>query len=279
MEQNVHLTTAGRFAVLCAAIPAWLCPRSAQADLLTGGLLGSALRGDAFTGPRLVDLLLVGLLIFLVLRLILGRQKPGGGQGPQGFDQSMDNTPPVRPMPPERPARPEPPAPDDHFPPQGAQRAKPDMYSNAQAIWDSLKTPPGKNGPATQPGQPAPGRPSSPDEEFLAGAKLAYGRITTALANRDFDDLANFVAPQFLAQLKNSLPLSPPPAPEVLLVEASIADKRQEGGRTVIEVEYKALVHEKDAPHNTDRFERWRFARDEGKPGANWLLEDTQRTN
>lgn len=250
--------------LIAIAIPGLLLgfpPRVALAeDLLAGGLLGSVLRGDAFTGPRLIDLVVLGLVIFLLLRLILGRTKK---QGPQPLPQN-DRTDPDRPS-------------DAPLAPPAAPREKGTMYTNAQATWDALRSTPPREGPAaaTATGQ-APAA-ATPDEEFLAGAKMAYGRILGAIAQRDFDDLASFITPEFLANLKNSLPLSPPPAPDILLVEATLAERREEDSRTVMLVDYNVLVHEKDAPHNTDRFDRWCFVRDKRVAGANWLLDSMER--
>lgn len=239
-----------------------LLPRQAHADLLTGGLLDSVFRGEPFTGPRLVDLVVIGLVIFVVLRLILGRQKPdrqGGTATPSQDryepDQYRDDTP-------SGPAAP---------------RPKPDMYSNAAATWAYLQSPQAKAAPGEASATPPAALGS--DAEFLAGAKMAYPRIVAAMAKRDFDDLAHFVAPEYLAELRQSLPASPPPEPDILLVEAKLADKRQENGRTVMTVDFSILIHEQNAPHNVDRFELWRFRRDDAQPGAHWLLEARERRN
>ena len=250
-----------RLLAAAAVVAAWaavpLLPQPARADALTGGLLGSVFRGDPFTGPRVIDLVVLGLIIFLVLRAILGRQRPGSGNsaGMGGGDASPYTRDP---------------APDDRGD-AAPTRAKPDMYSNAAAMWSYLQTKPAGDA-APAPGTP-PAAPGS-DDEFLAGAKLAYPRIRQSMAKRDFDDLAGFVSPELLAGLRQRLPLSPPPEPDILIVEAHIADKRQETGHTVITVDYDVLIHEENAPHNTDRSERWVFSRDDGAPGAHWLLTD-----
>ena len=250
-----------RLLAAAAVVAAWaavpLLPQPARADALTGGLLGSVFRGDPFTGPRVIDLVVLGLVIFLVLRAILGRQRPGGGNNAGAGGR--DAVPYTRD-----------PAPDDRGD-AATPRAKPDVYSNAAAMWSYLQTKPaGDAAPATGTPPAAPGS----DDEFLAGAKLAYPRIRQAMAKRDFDDLAGFIAPDLLAGLRQRLPLSPPPEPDILIVEAHIADKRQETGHTVMTVDYDVLIHEENAPHNTDRSERWIFSRDDGAPGAHWLLTD-----
>ena len=250
-----------RLLAAAAVVAAWaavpLLPQPARADALTGGLLGSVFRGDPFTGPRVIDLVVLGLVIFLVLRAILGRQRPGGGNNAGAGGR--DAVPYTRD-----------PAPDDRGD-AATPRAKPDVYSNAAAMWSYLQTKPaGDAAPATGTPPAAPGS----DDEFLVGAKLAYPRIRQSMAKRDFDDLAGFIAPELLAGLRQRLPLSPPPEPDILIVEAHIADKRQETGHTVMTVDYDVLIHEENAPHNTDRSERWVFSRDDGAPGAHWLLTD-----
>jgi predicted lipid-binding transport protein (Tim44 family) len=233
-----------------------LVPATARADMLTGGLLGSLLRGDSFTGPRLVDILILGLAVFVLLRLVAGRTKS---------------------PPPDTPPRPEPDQPRDE--PAGAtpppSQNKPDMYTMAQATWDALKSPSAR--PANGPTIDAAPADASPDDQFLAGAKMAYGRIVTAMAERDLDDLTQFVSPSFLAQLKNQLPATPAGRPDILLVDASLADSREENGRTTMVVDYKTLVREPGASQNTERLERWRFSRDNTVAGSNWLLEGMER--
>jgi predicted lipid-binding transport protein (Tim44 family) len=239
-----------------------LAPDMARADMLSGGLLGSVLRGEDFTGPRLIDLAAIGLLIFVLLRLLAGRSK--------GPDQEQGQ--------PRQPPQPDP-YDDNAPPPLDVPPGKPNMYTNAQAAWASLKSPPAQT-PKTASAPAGPGAPAadaSSEEQFLAGAKMAYGRILSALSARDFADLANFTTPAYLAQLKNNMSPFPPVAPDILLVEATLAGEREENGRTIMEVDYKALVHEPEAPHNTDRRERWRFSRDNAAPDASWLLEGMER--
>lgn len=250
-----------------------LAPETARADLLTGGLLGSLFRGETFTGPRLVDILILGLAVFVLLRLLAGRGKSQTPDSPR----RQEPTPPPGPRaaPDRRDVSPTPGNPDrpDASPAPG----KPDMYTMAQATWDALKSPTPHRDAAGPTIDVSPPADASPDEQFLAGAKMAYGRILSAMAERDFDDLAQFVAPPLLAQLKNQLPSTPAGRPDILLVDAALADSRDENGHTVMTVDYKALVREPGAGQNTERLERWRFSRDNAIPGDNWLLEGMER--
>lgn len=239
---------------LALALALWLTPATARADMLSGGLLASLFRGETFTGPRLVDILILGLAVFVLLRLVAGRAKPKS---------------------PDAPRRPEPEDVQPRDIPKPTPANKPDMYTMAQATWDALKSPDAKH---TAPGPTIDVSPDAPpDEQFLAGAKMAYSRIVTSLAERDLDDLTQFVSPDYLAQLKNQLPTTPVGRPDILLVDATLADSREENGHTIMTVDYKALTREPGATQNSERHERWRFSRDNATPDANWLLVGMER--
>ena len=207
------------------------------------------------SGDLLINLILLGLAMFVLFRFLSNRsknKKSSQSNPPPRYADPDDDTPPLNPTPP----------------------GKPNMYTNAQASWDRLKSPDkSKTTPPTAalPGQPT--APSSPDDEFLAGAKIAYSRIAVSLGARDFDDLTHFVSPNLLTQLKNTMPAAPAGKPDILLVEATLANHADDATRTTMVVDYKALRREPGASENNERTERWTFARDNATPGANWLLE------
>ena len=210
---------------------------------------------NAASGDMLINLILLGLAMFILLRFITGRSQKKGPTDPNQtptYQPPDDDRPPLDPTPP----------------------GKPNMYTNAQATWDMLKTP--DKSSSTPQSAPPTGQPqvaASPDEEFLAGAKLAYTRISTSLANRDYADLTSFVSPTLLAQLKNTMPATPAGKPDILLVEASLADRADAPDHTSMTVDYKVLRRDPGASQNSERNERWTFTRDNTTPGANWLLE------
>lgn len=252
------------------ALGVCLRPALARADMLSGSLLGSVVRGEPFVEPRLVDLLVIGLIIFLVLRLVLRRSNKAES-GPDQQPASWDNgKPPEEEEPVQRPA------------PLQGPADKPNMYSNAQAMWATLKTPESRSGQTASahlPGSAPTGPPTgaTSEEEFLAGAKMAYSRINASLAGGDFDDLEHFVSPDLLRTLQTERRVPASSRPDILLVEATLAGQREQAGRTLMDVDFNVLVREPEAPHNTDRHERWRFSRENTTPGANWLLESMER--
>ena len=227
--------------------------------LVAQNALAASAEASVESGDLLVNLILLGLAMFILFRFLSNRSKnkdASQSNQPPRYEDPDDDTPPLDPTPP----------------------GKPNMYTNAQASWDRLKSPDkSKTTPQTAApqgqlsGQPP--TPTAPDDEFLAGAKIAYSRIAVSLGNRDFDDLTHFVSPNLLAQLKNTLPAAPAGKPDILLVEATLANRIDDAGRTTMTVDYKALRREPGASQNTDRAERWTFTRDNATPGANWLLE------
>ena len=239
-----------RRAAATTALAAFLAATDAQAD---------AAAASVESGDLLINLILLGLAMFVLFRFLSNRSKNKNssqpGQPPRYTDPD-DDTPPLDPTPP----------------------GKPNMYTNAQASWDRLKSPdksqtaPPTAAPQGQ-SQAQPPTPSAPDDEFLAGAKIAYSRIAVSLGNRDFDDLTHFVSPGLLTQLKNTMPASPAGKPDILLVDATLANRTDDADRTSMTVDYKALRREPGASQNAERTERWTFARDNATPGANWLLE------
>ena len=249
-----HAMPPAKAAMGLAASVAVLVPATAQA----------AADASLDSGSLLVNLILLGLAMFVLFRVLSGRRNKNDDQtqAPPRSDYQDDR--------------------DDDAPPQAQPpRSGPDMYTNAQAAWDRLRS------PDKQPAAPAPvagqapsapaNAPAGSDEEFLAGAKMAYSRIAASLGSRDFADLASFVSPAYLAELQNTLPQTPTGRPDILLINAALAERRETTGHTVMVVDYDVLARQPGAAENTTLRERWTFSRDNAAPGANWLLDAMER--
>lgn len=238
---------------------------AASAAVLAPATVQAAADASLDSGNLLINLILLGLAMFVLFRVLSGRRNKNGDQtqAPPRADDQDDR--------------------DDDAPPQDQPpRRGPDMYTNAQAAWDRLRSPDKQpTAPAQTSGQatsPAPvNAPAGSDEEFLAGAKMAYSRIAASLGGRDFGDLASFVSPAYLTELQQTLPQTPTGRPDILLINAALADRRETPGRTVMVVDYDVLARQPGAKENTTLRERWTFSRDNAAPGANWLLDAMQR--
>lgn len=243
-------------------------------ELLSGGLLGSLLFGQPFTGPNSVDILVLLALGLVLFRLIARR---GGAerdaqprQRPEiGHDRS-----------------PEPEQDEDEI----TQREASERYRRAAHAWNHLSTkqsdhtPPAPRGKA---GSETPdyviekleGLPKGFDvDDFLQGAKAFYIRFMDSWDNRDLDDLAQFTTPDMYRQLQRQAENNPDKTvTHVLMLEARPVEIREEGQYTLARVSYDALLREDKAQQPRQAHELWRFSRDESRSGATWRLEAIER--
>ncbi len=253
-----------------------------------GGLISALFLGEPFTGPRLADIAIIGLVVFALFRLLAGRRST-----PAGPDRSALPKPPAAktasrptpetdtPPPPPGPApgtrdAPTHPAPGMPSRTSGPAEREPSLervYQAAEAAWGGLRST-----PSTAPAAPGATRPvfQNDDEEFLAGAKAAYARIREAMEKGNPAEAAAFVAPDFLKELgrlaKERFGGQAGPPSRLLLIEAGIVDRRTQGNVTRVDTLYEVLA-KRDGQTGDDRErEIWTFERDESRPGAVWLL-------
>lgn len=83
--------TAGRTAPAASGASRWLGP---LAGIAAGGLLASMFMGDGFEGIQLLDILLLGLVAFVIFRLIASRRQAHGQPAmPGGMQRQMPQQP------------------------------------------------------------------------------------------------------------------------------------------------------------------------------------------
>jgi Uncharacterized protein conserved in bacteria len=230
-----------------------------------GGLLGSMLFGHGGGwggggGIGLLDILLVGLIVYFGFRLLRGRGS-AEAPGPRNIDP---------------------------------RDLRPDPRSRAEQSWDSLRSqlqqqpaaPAGTNStggfgvasgtePLPEPAVP-PGF-SIPD--FLEGAKTVYARLQHSWDRRDLNDIALFTTPDVLTEIKRQAAADPTPSKtELLLVNARLLEFREEEADTVATVLFDVLMRE-DASEDRPKQIRevWHFSRPTGNIEANWRLEGIQQ--
>ncbi|GAB6125559.1 TIM44-like domain-containing protein [Humidesulfovibrio idahonensis] len=233
---------------------------------MAGGLIGSMLFGHgggwgAGGGIGLMDILLIGLIVYLGYRLLRGRSGAANVPGPQS----------VRP-----------------------EDLKPDARYRAEQSWDNLRsqpqqpTPPpaGANptgGFGVAPASEAPAEPVVPEgfsvPDFLEGAKTVYARLQHSWDRRDLNDIALFTTPEVLAEIKRQAVADPSPSKtELLLVNGKLLEFREEAQDTVATVLFDVLLRE-DASEDRPKQIRevWHFSRPTGDLKANWRLEGIQQ--
>ncbi len=254
-------------------------PPAEAPGMFGGGLISALFFGEPFTGPRLADIAVIGLVAFALFWLVAGRRASQTGPDKSGLPRPPEATPSSsrpgtepesrRSSAGDRPSA----DPAGH---DGSSDREPSLarvYQAAEAAWGGLRSTPASGGPA-----PAGSRPAfqNQDEEFLAGAKAAYARIREAMEKGDTADVAPLVAPEFLEELgrlaRQRFGEADGPASQVLLIEAGIADRRSQDNKAFVDTLFDVLA-KKPGQSGEDRArEIWTFERDASLPGSMWRL-------
>lgn len=226
--------------------------------LMAGGLIGSMLFGHggmgwgAGGGIGMLDMLLLGLVVFFVFRL-LRRRSPAAGAA----DQSV--------------------------------YAPSDARARAEQSWGHLRSggqggsPSPSGGFGVAPAAAEPAGPAVPEgfnvQEFLEGAKTVYARLQHSWDRRDLDDIALFTTPEVLSEIRRQAAADPQPSKtELLLVNARLLEFREDARDTVVTVLFDVLMRE-DAAEDRPRQVRevWHFSRPTADLSVNWRLEGIQQ--
>ncbi|NMC50621.1 MAG: TIM44-like domain-containing protein [Desulfovibrio sp.] len=254
-------------------------PPAEAPGMFGGGLISALFFGEPFTGPRLADIAVIGLVMFALFWLVAGRRASRTGPDKSGLPRPPVATPPSpRPDPESEPrgssAGDRPSA--DPAGNGGASDREPSLarvYQAAEAAWGGLRSTPASGRPAPDGSRPAF---QNQDEEFLAGAKAAYARIREAMEKGDTAGVAPLVAPEFLEELgrlaRRRFGEPGGPASQVLLIEAGIADRRSQGNIALVDTLFEVLAKKSGQSEDDRTREIWTFARDASLPGSMWRL-------
>lgn len=233
--------------------------------LLAGTLIGSLLSGNGFGGGGFMDIIIIGLLVFLGLKLFArfrNRQAPApAGAGAQGASTMGGLHGDLR---------------EDSASSQGMRR------DNAAAGWDVLRNAPQGGAGQAQAFDAAPSVdvPQGFDvDEFLRGAKMAYSRLQNSWDKRDLDDIAQFATPAVLDAVREQLEAEPTPSTtEVLLVNAQLLGVENDGDEQRAQVFFDVLMREspdQQAPSSVR--EVWHFVHPIA--GGSWKLDGIQQVD
>ena len=223
--------------------------------LLAGSLLGSLFMGHGFAGGGgLLDIVIIGLVIYFVVRFLRRRrdtspdaQNPYAGRTDAGYgNPTYGNT-----------GRP---------------------HAGAGSAWDNLRS----AGAAATRNYDEPQSDAIPAdfdrEEFLRGAKMAYVRMQESWDKRDLDDIAQFATSAVLDVLRTQLAEEPTPTTtELLMVNASLMEVRNEGDKQRAAVFFDVLMREDPRAAQPEQVrEVWHFVRP--LDGAeSWRLDGIQQ--
>lgn len=214
--------------------------------LLAGSLIGSLLFGGGFSGGGIMDILLLGILLFVGLKLF-ARARSKAQPAPAGVGNA----------------------------PMGGMEPPLQRNDTAASGWDTLS---GQNNAYnSQPEVVIPMPADFDAEEFLRGAKMAYNRLQAAWDSRDLNDIAQFASPAVMDAVRQQLAEETEPSKtEILLVNAQLLSVVNEGKEQRAQVYFDVLMRERpDQPTPSNVREIWHFVRE--LDGGTWKLDGIQQ--
>ena len=191
--------------------------------LLAGTLIGSLLFGGGFHGGGIMDILILGLILYLAFKLFARvRQTPAPADGPRLREEDAP-----------------------------AQRSGME--------WGQFRSGPSSDAAFRQADLPA----NFDEEEFLRGAKMAYARLQTSWDKRDLDDIAQFTTPAVMKEIHAQAADDPNPSvTEVLLVNAQLLSVTKEEDIQNAAVYFDTLLREDPSVQSASQTrEVWHFTR------------------
>ncbi|GAB6175222.1 Tim44-like domain-containing protein [Desulfobaculum senezii] len=220
--------------------------------LLAGSLLGSLFFGHPFAGGGFMDLLLLGGLAFLLLKLFRSRRRAATQYAGQGAGLSNGGAGP-------------------DFSARG-DYAQSDAARRAQAGWGAL-------GAQAQPQEESVSVPDGFNtDEFLEGAKVAFNRLQQSWDARDLNDIAQFATPAVMDEIRQQAEQDPNPSKtEILMLNARLLEVKPMDGKIVATVFFDAFMREDAASGSEQVREVWHFARNEHNESDMWRLDGIQQ--
>ncbi len=212
--------------------------------LLAGSLLGSLLFGGGFSGGGIMDMLLIALLAYLGFKLFtrFRRSTPAPAAAGQGTGTM--------------------------------QYQSANEQQQGGGMWGHLQ----QGSASTAASVPAgPVVPAGFDtEEFLRGAKMAFTRMQSSWDKRDIEDIALFVSPAVLTEVKAQMADDPTPSTtEILLTNAQLLNVTEEQGEQRAVVFFDVLLREAPQTETTQVKEMWHFV--QPLTGGTWKLDGIQQ--
>ena len=214
--------------------------------LLDGGLLGALLFGGAFEGVQLMDILLIGLVGFMIYKLFFAsRTQPSYS----GYSSGNDHA--------------------------GAQQASP--FQARDAGFD------GGSGSASldRSGIEEPDI-KIPDwfqkESFLAGATHHFRALQKAWDQQDWVEIESYASPELVAQLKTNRSVLPDNQnTDVTSVMVELVNFIEEESEAVVSLNFHGWIRENGASDTTEFSEIWHLSRDLTQAESGWTLVGIQQ--
>jgi len=221
----------------------WLGP---LAGLAAGGLLASLFFGDAFHGLQLLDVILIGALIFGGIMLFKAMRRGGpiaAGAGAGGYGG----------------------------PSTGGRGRASAMMPSGLGISTEVESAAGED--------QAPVWFDGPS--FVEGAKTHFIRLQTAWDQADFGDIREYTTPQLFAELKRERQRlgEGEQYTEVVTLDAEIAGVRRDDDKVVASVLFSGLIREEKSATADPFREIWHVQHDWESREGDWLIAGVQQTS
>jgi predicted lipid-binding transport protein (Tim44 family) len=115
-------------------------------------------------------------------------------------------------------------------------------------------------------------------DEFLRGAKAAYTRLQASWDRRDLNDIASFATEDVMRELREQAAEDPNPGrTEIMLVNASLLEVRDEGSLRRVAVYFDVLMREDQRAARPEQVrEVWHFVCSTAA-GDSWKLDGIQQ--
>lgn len=206
--------------------------------LLAGGLLGALFLGGAFDGIQFMDILLIGLLIFVAVKIFAGMKR---AQQPQYAGHQREQ-------------------------PETQQQSESETYQNvppaAGAGFDSepLSLPEWFN-----------------EQAFVEGAKGHFTHLQQAWDRSDWDDIQTYTTPELLETLKQErAQQTADQKTEVVSVMAEMANFIDNDDHVIASVNFYGWLKE-DSDETTEFSEIWHLRREMSGDNSDWVIVGIQQ--
>lgn len=204
--------------------------------LLAGGILGALIFGGAFEGIQFMDILLIGLAIFFLMRLMRGRREPSyagagnnsanGASAQQQYRQSATSAPSA--------------SADAEFEQDTTVVETPDWFDA---------------------------------DAFLAQAPEHFTQLQRAWDAQDWEEIAEYTSAELLAQLKTNRAVLPEQQQtEVVSCMAELVGFQQSRADTVVSIHFHGWIREQGEQEPSEFSEIWHLGRAATEEGVNWVI-------
>lgn len=215
-----------------------------MAGLLGAGLLGALFFGGAFDGIEFMDILLIGLLVFIGWKIFTMRKKASPQPAYAGAGA------PYQPQP--EPVQPQP----EPVQPAARQSFEPTAGAGSNSFVPAEIQLPGWFN----------------KDAFLEGARNHFSTLQAAWDKQDWNEIASYTSPELLAELKTErAKLDEHQQTDVVSVMAELVNFIDNDDHVIVSLNFYGWLRE-DAEETTEFNEVWHLRRDMSSESADWLI-------